>query len=118
MEQVIKRFKFNIKRVENLTKIYSALSEKRIQGIQYREDILRAAVVMLHAAMEDLLRGVLKKHLINANPEYLKDIPFDIKDRKTVKIGLSELTKYRRKKVDSLVQKSISDYLDWPAPNN
>lgn len=65
-----KRFEYNILRVRNLVDIYETLPKHDIQ----QQDVLRAAVVMLHATLEDALRCLLEWKLPKFDKKELANI--------------------------------------------
>jgi hypothetical protein len=74
-------------------------------------DVLRAAVVFLHATLEDLLRSLLEWKLPQASAHHLKDIPLEGKKPRT-SFTLDELAAYRGTTVDDLIKRSVSASLE------
>lgn len=73
--------------------------------------MLRAAVVFLHATLEELLRSLLEWKLPTAAARYLKDVPLaGRKPRST--FTLDDLTPFRGDSVDSLIARSVSENLE------
>ena len=78
MKAVIEgRFNENIARVRNLLSIYGTHLSGSGGGRRShsKTDVLRAATVMLHASLEDLLRSIAYWRLPLANAESLNKIP-------------------------------------------
>ena len=69
-------------------------------------DVLRAAVVFLHATHEDLLRSLLEWKLPGAPAKYLADIPLQGKPART-KFTLDDLAAHRGSTVDDLIARSV-----------
>ena len=62
MRDLIKTaFYTNLQRVRDLTQLHLTLQSFPSQNsILYSEDVLRASIVLMHATMEDLIRGLYK----------------------------------------------------------
>lgn len=63
MSTHLDRFDRNIQRVDNLCNIFQIVKETSNRPTVKEADVLRAAVVFLHSALEDYLRGVLTEYL-------------------------------------------------------
>src|SRR5947208_1955802 len=109
-EEIQLRFQSNLQRVRNVVGVYASGSEKRKGRRAVQEsDILRAAVVLLHATLEDLLRSLADWKLPTAPPEALADIPLaGTKGKKT--LGLQELAGFRGRRVDDVIALSVTEY--------
>lgn len=107
------RFEGNLERVHNLVALYDKLTP---QGRGRREvaatDLLRAAVVLLHASFEDLLRSLALWKLPGAAPEVLRELPALGKSDGKGRIGLEELARHRGRTVDELITNSVDAYLE------
>lgn len=90
------RFVENIARVRNLTDLYRIHLMGQGSGRRghSKTDVLRAAVVMLHASMEDLLRSIEYWKLPSANSAVLANIPLASKGPAT-KFNLGDLVAHR-----------------------
>ncbi len=115
---VRQRLNYNLSRVTSLLTAADTL-----ENSSTKSDILRAAVVFLHATLEDVLRSGLELELPRANAEQLGSIPFVVTDakgkaRKTEKVTLAELTQYRGKTVDQTIKDLVDEYLDRSNFNN
>jgi hypothetical protein len=117
-QNIERRFVFNLERVQNLIQIYQTLIKDKKNNIRYKKDILRAAVVMLHASLEDLLRGLLGWRLPSGNAEHLKSIPFNIGEGKDEKVSLPSLAKYRGQMIDKVIEDAVHKWLDKESYNN
>ena len=112
LDEIESRFQSNLNRVKNLVELYTSISGGG-QGRRpvQESDILRAAVVLLHAALEDLLRSLAEWKLPSANPETFAEIPLSGLKRGE-KFGLQQLAAFRGQTVDAVFAKSVSDYLE------
>lgn len=124
MKDIIKtRFEENLARVENLVKLYEEKVRPHGRGRKnaLSTDVLRAAVVLLHATLEDLLRSIgFWKWPDTNDAELLNKIPFTGSDprRRAEKINLGYLINLRGKTVDDVIKQSIEEYLDRSSFNN
>jgi hypothetical protein len=128
--EVEERFSQNIGRVRSLAATYGALVGAGGGRAKVEQaDILRAAIVLLHAALEDLLRSVEELRLPTASKDAFKDLKFipvtgtgkdgavTAKDTKE-KFSLVELAEYRGQAVDEVLGKSIDLHLERSNYNN
>jgi len=78
------------------------------------EDLLRAAVVFMHATVEDLLRTVGQVTLPNAPEDVLNNIPLTgSKDSlRAEKFWLGGLAAFRGRTVDDVITDSVRTYLE------
>ncbi|PJZ82991.1 hypothetical protein CH364_18535 [Leptospira harrisiae] len=113
--EIIFRFERNLERSEELIKVYiQSVSGKGRKSVK-QTDVLRAAVVFLHASLEDLLRSVLKyTYPINASKDFINEIPLTgiQKGGRPEKFFLGALLDFRGKLVDDVVKQSITEYLE------
>jgi hypothetical protein len=106
------RFGANLERVTNLVSIYTSNAGTGQGRRTVRDtDILRAAVVLLHATLEELLRSLAEWKLPAAEAGAFADLPIAGANGRT-KIGLHELAQFRGQTVDEVVAKSVSEYLE------
>lgn len=105
------RFSENLERARHLVQVYqtSALGPGR-RAVD-TTDLLRAAVVFLHATIEDFLRSLLEWKLPHAAAVHLKDIPLAGKRPRST-YTLDELAQFRGESVDEVVARSIAAHLD------
>ncbi|MFP5497082.1 MAG: HEPN domain-containing protein [Gammaproteobacteria bacterium] len=118
-DRIDQRFRENIARVRNLVDIYSLHLSGSGGGRRghSKTDVLRAAVVLLHAATEDLLRSLAYWKLPLASSEVLSKIPL-ITAAPAVKFSLGDLSFHRGKNVDSVISDSVNGYLERSNYNN
>lgn len=112
------RFLGNLERVKGLVALYEDVAGSGRGRASVREsDILRAAVVLLHAALEDLLRSAAESKLPSAAAGVLAKIPLVGSDRKTT-FTLGELSAHRGSDVDEVIRKSVISHLGRESYNN
>jgi hypothetical protein len=112
----------NFGRVENLISIHKELYGKgRGRRKVPESDVLRAAVVLLHASLEDFLRTLAAARLPAAGEDVLNDIPLATNSpdgARKVTFSLGKLAHFRGKSVDELIAKSVEQYLERSNYNN
>ena len=97
----------NINRVKNLIKIYERIKDDKTE---HNTDVLRAAVVLLHAALEDCLRSISYSKLPFALPEELNKMQY--------KVPLGRVAEYREKTINELVEDIVFENLERATYNN
>jgi hypothetical protein len=112
---VRERLDSNLKRVQSLVQLFNQVESK---GGPTKTDLLRAAVVFLHATLEDVLRTGLELRLPHASPEHFAMLDFAVGDATKEKITVSQLARHRGKTVDQLLQERIRAYLRRSNFNN
>lgn len=108
------RFGSNLARVKVLAEHADSTLQIQLGGItDLRSDILRSAIILLHATLEDLLRSVAEVLLPMAAANHLKDIPLlgSMKPRQTT-FTLEDLAAHRGRDVSDLIAKSVTAYLE------
>ena len=108
-------FKYSLVRVYNLISVYRLLRGANKGGRRpvHATDILRAATVLLHAALEDLLRGIACSRITkNSAPDILDKIPLlgTTQGGEPKKFWLGALAPHADKKVDELINESVRAY--------
>jgi hypothetical protein len=118
-EEIEGRFSTNLERVRGLVELYKGQSS-RGQGRKavMVADLLRVAVVLLHATLEDLLRSLAEWKLPTAPALSLEKIPFTTLDKPSDKINLAELARFRGRSVDEVIADSIEKHLERSSFNN
>jgi hypothetical protein len=105
------RFFNNIRRVEDLVSLYEGASAVAERGPVDASDVLRSAVVFLHATVEDFVRSLLEWKLPTAGALHLKEVPLvGRKPRST--FTLEDLAVFRGSTVDDLIARSVSEHLE------
>jgi hypothetical protein len=79
-------------------------------------DILRSGVALLHAGLDDFLRGVQREFLPRSTAEDLKEIPL-IGCRST-KFSLADLLPFQEKSVRALIDLSIASHFERSSFNS
>jgi hypothetical protein len=106
-----RRFGHNLRRVSALILVHEQFAHQLAPP--YGADILRAAVVFLHATLEDALRGIARFYLLEASPEVLNTIPLaTLTTSKAEKFYLGQLAAFRGQMVEDVLRASIDRYLD------
>jgi hypothetical protein len=113
-------FEDNLARVRHLIQIYRELP-KHLAGRRFEvgtEDLLRAAVVLLHASLEELLRRIAKYRIPRGDEEALKEIPLLHKRDRATKFPLGSLVPFRGDSVDDVLRWSVHAYYERQTFNN
>jgi len=114
MKDILKTtFEENIARVESLVAVYQAHPDATGRGRKAAPvlDILRAAVVLLHASLEDLLRGIATWKLPQAGKAVLDEIPLVGTGPNARKLSLGDLTMHRGRSIDEVIAASVDEHL-------
>jgi hypothetical protein len=113
------RFHENLERVTDLVDLYD-----RVTGLSpgrpsvQESELLRIAVVFLHAALEVLLRDLAEWRLPAASAEVLSQIPCVGGDGRRTTLTLGDLAAHRGRSVEYVISKSVIAYLDRSSYNN
>lgn len=110
-ERIYRRFAGNVARARRLASwVGAGAGSERDTGA----DVHRAAVVFLHAALEDLLRSVGRVWMPSATPDVLNAIPLlgmaGLGEER--RFTLRHLAQHRGTSVDDLIYLSVGSYLD------
>lgn len=101
-----------LERVQHLVSLYESYVG---QGQGRREirasDVLRAATVLLHATLEQLLRDLAAEALPTASREALDRVPLVGIEGRPEKFLLGALVEHRRKRVSELIRESVDAHL-------
>jgi RiboL-PSP-HEPN len=114
-DQIKDFYLVSLDRIDALMEHSKALRAKGEKELA--SDILRAAVVLLHATLEDFLRSVEDRLLPYCGEDALKDVPL-IGQGKNAKLHLGNLAAHRGKSVLDVIQDSVKEYLDKKTYNN
>ena len=117
LNDIIFTFDKNYKRITNLLEAYDIISEIDTKNPS-KGDILRAIVVLTHSTFEDFLRSVLRWKLITEENISLDRIPMAGKGKNNTKILFGDIVKHKGISIDSLIEKSINEYLTSVSFNN
>ena len=103
------RIATNLRRAQDLIEFAETCPRDQI-----KDDILRAAVVFLHATLEDFLRYIGARYIPSGSEDVLNKISLlgssDVLHPE--KFHLGKLAKHRDKKIDQLIAESVEAYLD------
>ena len=106
LAQIIELLNANLARVENLTSLYGPPRPGRRSV--HETDILRAALVLLHASMEDFLRSLLVWRAPLGSKDLIDTYPLAGSARKhTERFLLGSLVAHKGKTVDMLIEQSV-----------
>lgn len=110
-QEISALFDRNIARVENLVSLYGKKGPGRKNAKD--TDILRAAVVLLHASMEDFLRSLLISKIADFDRETLNKFPLpNLGGKAPQKFLLGNLAEHRGKTVDALIVDAVTVHLE------
>lgn len=117
-QDISDRFDLNIARVRNLVSIYRTQLSGPGKGRRGHQetDVLRAALVLLHASMEDVLRSLAYWKLPAAAPTVLERIA--LVGGTNTKFHLGNLATHRGKTVDEVIKESVDASLERSNYNN
>lgn len=109
-EPIAERFRHNAARVRRLVALHDAVPSVAGAGPGDAADVLRSAVVFLHAALEDLVRNLVELRLPHAGPDVLRRIPL-AGLRRGEKFTLGELARFRGATVGDVIRRSVDAHL-------
>lgn len=120
LAQITELLNANLGRVENLITVYQSLARQgRGRQPVTDQDILRAALVLLHASMEDFLRSLLVWRAPHGTKDHLNDYPLAGSGKKhSESFRLGALVAHKGKQVDELIEESVREYLEQYASFN
>ena len=112
MSESFTRFDRNIQRVDNLCTLFEQAKESPKRPTVKEADILRAAVVFLHSALEDYLRGVLSDLLPPVGHETaINGIALSGTQDRPEKFFMGKLLPYKDRTVASLISDSVRQHM-------
>ncbi len=113
------RFRENLDRVRSLVDLYDRVTGLTSGRPSVQEaELLRTAVIFLHASLEDLLRNLAEWRLPAASTEVLSQIPFVGGDGRRTTLTLGDLAAHRDRPVEYIISKSVIAYLNRSSYNN
>lgn len=107
----------NLERVGGLVKLYQDSADGQGRRPVGSADLLRSAVVFLHATLEDVLRSCQEWKWPQASEEYFEKVPFAGTKGKTT-TTLLQLAKHRTKSVQDLIDEAVAESLERSNFNN
>ena len=118
-DEIRGRFEVNIGRVRNLARVYGQVARPG-QGRQpvATVDVLRAAVVFLHASLEEVVRNIARWKFPVAGEAALNDIPLTGSTGRAERFFLGKLAAHRGKTVQAVIDESVAEYLSTFTVNN
>jgi len=108
VDEYNRRIAVNLRRVEDLVNF---AQDNRLPPL-IKDDILRAAVVLLHATLEDFLRYIGGRYIPSGGEDVLDKIPVVGLPDRSERLTLGKLAKHRDKTVDQLIIESVEARLD------
>lgn len=120
-EEILRRFEDNLARARNLVDLYRHVARPG-QGRQpvHTVDILRAATVFLHAALEEVFRNIALWKYPAAPEAVLNEIPLvGLSDHgRPEKFFLGKLAAHRDKTVQQVLNASVDEFVGYFTVNN
>lgn len=115
----IEVFKKNMERADRLILIYEAIKSVD-RGSIGATDILRGAVVFMHASLEELIRSLIIAAHANAPSAEIDKVPLASpkRARQAEKFLLGSLVQYRGLTVDEVIRKSVEAHFQSQTFNN
>lgn len=118
MQQVKDRLALNLARVRDMIAAYRRLASAHGDDDE-PTDVLRAAVVLLHATMEDVLRTLEQRALRQASPATLKRFGIAYGGNQPDRLALHELAgEYVGASVEDVIRQATHTYLERRTYNN
>jgi hypothetical protein len=118
-EEIEEQFQANVERVRGLVTLYEEIvPEGPGRKPVPVADLLRAAVVLLHATLEDLLRSLAEWKLPGASAASLGGIWFADARKSKEKFDLGDLADFRGQTIDSVITRSVKAHLDRSSYNH
>lgn len=111
----------NMQRAQTLIRIYKNLAEaQRDKAVIHYTDILRSAVIFMHAALEELIRSLIIVTYANAPQIEIDKVPLfsQRRSRQAEKFLLGALIEHKHLTVDQIIQKSVESYFQNQTFNN
>ena len=120
LDKITSRLAQNLARVARIAsahQLYFDLAEHLEMQEPDTSDILRSAVVLLHASLEDFLRSVAAKYIPRQDTEFIGRLPLIGKPR-SAKYSLADLVPHKDKTISKLIDESIDQWLNQHSFNN
>jgi len=120
-DYTLDEFNKNLERALSLVGVYE-LSRAGVRGRRSvsASDVLRAATVFLHSALEEVIRNLFRWKLPNGSEKYLDEIPLLGANpaHRPAHFLLGKLAPHRGRFVDNVILDSIEAYVDHMNINN
>jgi RiboL-PSP-HEPN len=116
----IGRVATNVARAKFLVEFVESFLSDKATFSRIRDDILRAAVVFLHATLEDFLRYIGSRYIPSGEEDALNKISLigSSDSPRPEKFFLGKLAKHRGKMVDQLIHECVAAHLQKVSFNN
>ena len=103
------RFNNNCNRCTDLIEAADKMTDTPMRSFALRDDIRRAAVLLAHAGLEDLLRSLAEIRLPHREATWLRSIPLVVDEAasKGAKYDLGDLAAYRGEQVSEVIRRSV-----------
>lgn len=108
IDSITRNFGSNVVRVRSLIEAYDKLGQAGGRPATIQGDVLRSAVVLMHASLEDVLRSASEGLLAGRGPEVLKDVGLPVGGQMMQKFSLGDLSGFRGRTVDDVIQSAVS----------
>lgn len=117
------KFQKNLRRVRHLLEVFRALHPTLERPSELHADVVRAAIIFLHATLEDLLRSSEELRFPQAPAAAFKRLQWvtqDVKgeDKTKEKIGLEEFAAFRGQSVDDVLMQAFQKHHERSNYNN
>jgi hypothetical protein len=108
------RFVSNLERVRSIVQMYDVVAGAGQGRPTVQEgDLLRVAIVFLHATLEELLRDLAQERLWLAPPEVLRQLPWPRGGGSTkTTFDLGDLAAFRGQTVHEVIQYAVESHLE------
>jgi len=118
-DEIDTRRQRNLDRVRALVATYTSLrgAGQGRRNVQ-QSDVLRAAVVFLHATLEDFLRSLQQWKLPLAGEDSLNNVALTGQQGRPERFLLGKLAGFRGKTVEELINLSVTEHLGRSTYNN
>ena len=117
----VDQFTQNMQRSRMLVAMYNQIAKDHPDSKSiHATDILRAAVVFMHAALEEFLRSLVLTTFPLASTEVLNDVPLSGQSRmgRAEKFFLGDLARFNELTVAQVIERSVRDYVSRQTYNN
>ncbi|MCT8341260.1 HEPN domain-containing protein [Flavobacteriaceae bacterium TK19130] len=115
--EITDTFDSNHRRLNNLISLYDSLrTANQGRASTAHLEILRASVVLTHSTMEDFIRSLQLWKIPEIDSNKLSEIWLLDNPRKT-KFTFQEIYKHRNLRVETLLKKSVSNFLGYQSYN-
>ena len=112
MSIFLDRFDQNVARVDNLCNLFEAVKESKKRPTVKEGDILRAAVVFLHSALENYLRSVIAEWLPKKGDKKAIDgISLPTSENRPEKFMLGTLLTFSDRMVSELISDAVQKHM-------